>query len=102
MTGTPPAAATAAVASAFTPVSMPSRSMSVNTMAKSGKCATLAANSTAPVWLVSSQPAVAARPARASRPRITRPGKRSAMAARNGGSSIARVPTMTWLTPASR
>ncbi len=71
-------------------------------MAARSSGAALTAKLTALVSVVSSQPSVASMPARASRPRMIRPGYRSAADARNSGSRTARVPRMTWETPASR
>eukprot|EP01022_Parablepharisma_sp_SALTPOND_P016882 TRINITY_DN2582_c0_g2_i1.p1 TRINITY_DN2582_c0_g2~~TRINITY_DN2582_c0_g2_i1.p1 ORF type:complete len:507 (-),score=145.21 TRINITY_DN2582_c0_g2_i1:939-2459(-) len=102
MTGVEMAAQSWAVLSRLGPVCMPSRVMSVNTMAATSGLSNLRAASKKCSPQSSVQPCTATMPSRASMPMTTRPGKSSAASWAVQGSRAARVPRITRSTPSSR
>ncbi len=85
MTGTPHARANSPVAARFTPVCIPSRSMSVKMNPAAPAAARRRPRSTAGVSLTSAHPRTATRPSRASIPTRIRPGWLRREALHQGG-----------------
>ena len=95
ITGMLEARAMATVAATLTPCIMPSRAMSVYTMADTPSDSNRRARSVAFRVETSAQPSVATRPSFASSPTMIRPGKAAQASATKAGSFTALVPIIT-------
>src|SRR5699024_4201110 len=102
MTGIDNSLASARVASMLRPCIMPSRRMSVCTMATTPSCSNCCASSAAVLRDSFDQPSVATLSSRVSRPTMMRPGKPMPTSETKCGSDTARVPRMMNSTPRSR
>src|SRR6516165_4066835 len=101
ITGIDMASASAMVALRFSPLSSPSREMSVWMIAATPASSKRRAISSAESSELSAQPSTATLPSRASRPTAMRPGKARAASLTRAGSRTAAVPMMARSTPFS-